>query len=155
MKSCCILGHRKFHLTDALRLKIEETIIYLITEHNVSTFFFGSKSNFTDVCFSVITQLKNRYPKIKRVYIRAEYPHINQAYLQYLSSLFEDTYYYNKNLKSGKYNYIKRNQILVDKSDFCLFYYNPEYQPQSKTTSGTKLAYCYALKKEKIIFNLF
>ena len=44
---------------------------------------------------------------------------------------------------------------MIDKSNYCVFYYNANYTPLKKRNSGTKIAYDYAVKKKKIIINLF
>ena len=53
---------------------------------------------------------------------------------------------------------------MIDRSDYCVFYYNPNYLPNMRKVSkqslyyqpksGTKLAYDYAVKKGKSIMNL-
>ena len=44
---------------------------------------------------------------------------------------------------------------MINNSDFCVFYYNKNYVPLTKTNSGTKTAYEYALRKNKNVFNVF
>ncbi len=60
--------------------------------------------------------------------------------------------------KAGKASYVERNRIMIDESDFGIFYMNENYF-LSKSKSGTKIAYDYALKKSKKglirIFNVF
>ncbi|MBO4962339.1 MAG: DUF1273 family protein [Clostridia bacterium] len=154
MKICCIIGHRKFKKTTELELKIRKTIINLIEKEQVSEFLFGSKSEFTDFCYNIITDISNRYSNIKRIFIRAEHPIISNEYCNYLKTFYDDTYFYNKQLISNKYSYVKRNQYMIDKSDICIFYYDKKYNPKTKTQSGTSIAYKYATKKLKQIINL-
>ncbi len=56
---------------------------------------------------------------------------------------------------AGRASYVERNQAMINDSDFCIFYYNKNYIPKTKTKSGTKIAYEYALRKKKNIINLF
>ena len=95
------------------------------------------------------------YPNIKRIFVRAEYPIISDNYYNYLQTLYEDSYFYSEKLISNKFTYIRRNQTMIDKSDFCIFYFNSNYIPKTKTQSGTHLAYEYAKKKNKLIINVF
>ena len=46
---------------------------------------------------------------------------------------------------------------MIDKSKFCLVYFDESYTPVTnvKTKSGTRLAYDYAVKKQKNIINIF
>ena len=154
MKTCCIIGHRDFKITDELTIKINDTITHLINKENVTIFLFGSKSNFTDYCYKIVTKLLNKYPYLKRIYIRAEYPIISDEYYDYLKTLYEESYFYCSNKTTNKFSYIRRNQTMIDKSDICLFYFNNTYVPKSKTNSGTSIAYEYALKINKTILNI-
>ena len=79
-KTCCFFGHRKITETDELRSKLYKTIEGLITENGVDTFLFGSRSQFNTLCYMVVTELKNEYKHIKRIYVRAEYPFIDEYY---------------------------------------------------------------------------
>ena len=154
MKVCCILGHRDFEKNDDLALKVRSTIIYLIEKENTTIFLFGSKSKFSDFCYDIITNLRNKYLDIKRIFIRAEFPIISDDYYTYLKGFYEDSYFYSEKLMCNKFGYIKRNQLMIDKSDFCIFYFDSNYDTKIRTRSGTHMAYEYAIKKNKTIFNL-
>lgn len=156
-KTCCFVGHRKILETAELKIKLYEIIEKLILDNEVERFLFGSKSDFDKLCLSVVTELKDKYPHIKRIYVRAEFPYIDDEYKAYLLESYEDTYFSEKILNAGKAVYIKRNYEMIDKSDFCIIYYNKNYSPQRKSkssSSGTKIAYEYACKKCNVI-NLF
>lgn len=155
MKSCCIIGHREFEKSKKLELKIKKTIINLIEKEKVTTFLFGSNSRFNDFCYDIVSELKNVYVDIKRIFVRAEYPVITDEYFNYLKTLYEDSYFYSESFITNKFSHIKRNQTMIDNSDFCIFYFNCNYFPKTKTQSGTQLAYTYAIKKQKPIINLF
>ena len=73
----------------------------------------------------------------------------------YLKNFYEDNYYYSDKLVNNKFSYVRRNQFMIDKSNICLFYFNKNYIPKTKTQSGTRLAYDYAIKKSKSILNVF
>ena len=72
--TCCFFGHRTINETEGLRTKLIEIIEKLIKDEKVDTFLFGSKSRFNSLCFEIVTEIKEKYPHIKRVYVRAEYP---------------------------------------------------------------------------------
>ena len=72
--TCCFFGHRKIEDSSELRTKLYDTIEKLIVNENIATFLFGSKSEFDALCHEAVTELKEKYPHIKRVYVRAEYP---------------------------------------------------------------------------------
>ncbi|MBE6729369.1 MAG: hypothetical protein E7568_03950 [Ruminococcaceae bacterium] len=91
--TCCFFGHRDINETEELKSKLVEIIENLIVNKRVDTFFFGSKSRFNSLCHETVTKIKEKYPHIKRVYVRAEYPYISERYKNYLLDSYEDTYY--------------------------------------------------------------
>ena len=162
---CCFFGHRKISEIEEMKKKVYDAVKVLIVEEKVHTFLFGSKSQFDDLCHDVVTKLKEEYSYIKRVYVRAEFPYIDDSYRNYLLKSYDDTYYPEKILGAGKAIYIERNYYMIDKSKFCIAYYDENYSPPRRRNgkrdlldyqpkSGTKLAYDYAVKKGLIINNV-
>jgi len=148
--TCCVFGHRTIHETEALRAKLTETIERLITEENVDTFLFGSKSRFDSLCLELVTELKEKYPHIKRIYVRAEFPVITEEYRAFLLKSYEDTYYPETLLGAGKAVYVERNYAMIQKSGYCIVYHDESYAPAARR-SGTKIALDYARRKGKEI----
>ncbi|MBE5730414.1 MAG: hypothetical protein E7350_00490 [Clostridiales bacterium] len=66
-KICSFFGHRKIELTEELKQRTKKVIEDLITKHNVLIFLFGSRSDFDYLCHSIVTELKEKYPNIKRI----------------------------------------------------------------------------------------
>lgn len=151
--TCCFIGHRKINKTDELKSRLNEIIEKLIVFENVHTFLFGSKSQFNDLCYEVVSDIKIKYPNIKRTFVRAEYPEINDEYKKYILSSFEHTYFPDVVKGSGKAAYIKRNFEMIKSSYYCIVYYDEKYNPISRK-SGTKLAFEYATKLKKKIINV-
>ena len=152
-KTCCFFGHRKINETEELKSKLIEIIEKLIVENSVDTFLFGSKSRFNSLCQETVTELKEKYPHIKRVYVRAENPYIDESYEAYLLESYEDTYFPKLVLGAGKASYVKRNYEMINKSHYCIVYYDEQNAPTTRK-SGTKIALDYALKKGKRIINI-
>ena len=163
-KACCFFGHRKINETPVLIERITKEIEFLITENEVSVFYFGSKSQFDDLCHKVTTELKEKYPHIKRVYVRSAFQLIPDWYENSLLEHYEDTYFPEHIENAGKASYVERNQEMINKSDFCVVYYDENYAPPRRNSrrdltdyqpkSGTRLAYDYAVKKGKEIINV-
>ena len=145
---CSFFGHRTINETEDLKIRLFKIIERLITEENVYTFLFGSKSRFNDLCHEIVSQIKEEYPYIKRIYVRAEYPVISDSYQEYLLKSYEDTYYPESIIGSGRAVYVERNCEMINKSQFCIFYYNEDYIPATRK-SGTRIALDYALKHNK------
>ena len=149
-KTCCFIGHREINETDVLREKLSVAIERLIVDENINTFFFGSKSEFDDLCYDIVTEIKKKHPHIKRIFVRAEYPYIDESYKKYLLKSYEDTYFPKAVEGAGKASYVKRNCEMIDSSRFCVVYYKADYAPKGRK-SGTKIALTYAEKKKKNI----
>ncbi len=105
------------------------------------------------MCIKLVSEIKEKYPHIKRVYVRAEYPYISEHYKNYLLESYEDTYYPEKIMKSGRAAYVERNYEMIDKSLYCIVYYDEQGFPTTRK-SGTKIALDYAIKKCKNIISV-
>ena len=125
----------------------------LIVDEKVDTFLFGSKSQFNNLCLEMVTKIKEKYPYIKRIYVRAEFPVISDNYEAYLLQFYEETYYPEKILGSGRAVYVERNYEMINKSRYCIVYYEESRIPTTRK-SGTKIAIDYAIrhKKEMLMF---
>ena len=160
----CFIGHRKITQTDALISLLRETVVQLIKQ-GANTFLFGSMSQFDDLSWKIVTELKRTYPHIKRVYVRAAFKNIDKTYEDYLLNSYEETYYPKTLSRAGKFSYVERNYEMIEKSTHCIFYFDKNYTPTTQSNekiisvpmrnSGTKIAYEYAVRRHKIIYNLF
>lgn len=148
--TCCFFGHRTINETEELREKLIQAVEKLITEENVDTFLFGSKSRFDSLCLEIVTEIKEKYPHIKRIYVRAEFPVIGGEYKTYLLKSYEDTYYPERLVGAGRAIYVERNREMIDSSRFCIVYCNGKDVSDARK-SGTKIALDYAAKKSKEI----
>lgn len=150
-----IIGHRKIDKTPKLVDRLTRVITELIENEGADTFLFGSRSQFDSLCYDIVTELRYKYTCIKRIYQRAEFKVVNDYYLKQLLSFYEDTFYSYKVDQAGRLAYVVRNEILVLACDVLLVYYDQAYTPVRKTSSGTKRAVDYAIKKKKRIINIF
>ena len=180
-EACCFIGHRKLDVTDELRQRLYDLIIDLVQNHGTRRFLFGSKSQFDSLCHEVVTQLQQTaYPDI----VREAYPCRSEGvilkpdkdrYERILSRVMKKAVTvadYDKNVEfptkytAGLASYVERNQAMIDDSNICVFYCNPDYQPplrkRSKQSlfcyqpnSGTQISYRYAITKKKKIVDDF
>ena len=102
LHTCCFFGHRTINETEELKKNLCTAIEKLIKEENVDTFLFGSKSRFDSLCLELVTEIKQKYPHIKRIYVRAEFPVISDSYRNYLLQSVDDTYYPEKIMGAGR-----------------------------------------------------
>ena len=149
----CLIGHREVADRDRVYSCLFATVEKLIREGH-SRFLLGSRSDFNSMEVSILKELKIKYPQIERVYVRAEYPDVSDAYRAFLLRSYEDTYYPESLRSSGRLCYVERNQILIDESTICIFYCDTSHALVRKRKSGTRIAYDYATKRGKQIINL-
>ncbi len=179
MKSCCFIGHRKIDADDNLKKSITDCVKNLISV-GVEVFAFGSRSEFNDLCYDAVSELKSSYPNIVRVnFTCAHEAFISQADKQRVEQTFNKVFNRTANFQAfeqeiehknkytaGKGAYIERNYAMIDYCDICVFYYNKNYMPPIRKhskhdllpyqpKSGTELAYKYAKQKHKKIINLY
>ena len=151
--TCCFFGHRTINESEELKKELAEIIERLIVEYSVDTFLFGSKSRFNSLCLELVSEIKKKHPHIKRVYVRAEFPFISDGYKEYLLESYEETYYPEIIIGSGRAVYVERNYEMINNSRFCVVYYDASGAPTTRK-SGTKLALDYAVAKKREIIEL-
>lgn len=180
VKTCCCIGHRKIEVTDRLKEEVFAFIENLIVKENVKIFLLGSRSDFDGLCHGVITDLKKKYPFIKRIGYTCKhetvilenerekwekiYSHFEKREVHLLG--VEEEFSHKTKFTAGKAAYVERNTAMIDDSDFCLFYYDDNYLPDKRKRgkkdlfpyqpkSGTAIAYEYAVRKKKSIKNFY
>ena len=184
-KVCCFIGHRKIDKSAELTQKVSDVINDLIENKGVNTFLFGSRSEFDDLCHSIVTELQKNNPQVKRIMYtcRSEYACMKEEkeereriaravtkrdikYKDYEGAIMSDRLW-----SAGKASYVERNQDMINASDYCIFYYDLQYQPPRRKyskrsvgdyqpKSGAALAYEYAnyrlqSNKKPIIINVY
>ncbi len=147
---CSIFGHRKIE-TDINLQELKNVLKNLISERNVDTFYFGGFSEFDDLCHSVISQLKNESPHIKRVFCLSDERHlrITKRPKWLKDEDYEDFIYLPLSFDWWYQRIYYRNCAMIDDSDFVLFYVT------EKENSGAYKAFKYAKSKKKNIINIY
>ena len=105
-----VIGHRKIKKTQNLVNKLTETIVDLIENESADTFLFGSRSQFDELCYDVVTELRYKYSHVQRIYVRAEYQHISDDYLSYLLTYYEDTFFPEQVEHAGALSYVSETK---------------------------------------------
>ena len=62
-KVCCFIGHRKIDKSVELTQIVSDIINDLMENKGVATFLFGSRSEFDDLCHSIVTELQKNNPQ--------------------------------------------------------------------------------------------
>ena len=135
-KTCSFIGHREIDENNKLKQKIKECIEDLIIKCNVQTFLFGSRSNFNNLCHEIVTELKEKYPSIKRICYtcksegctleseKREYEKLYSNFFRREVHLiaYEEEFEHKTKYTAGKASYIERNQAMISDSDFCVLF---------------------------------
>lgn len=115
-KACCFFGHRE--VTHNIRDKLTVIIENLITEGNVTKFYVGHQGQFDSMVYSVLKEIKEKYPHIRYTVVLAYMPdeHIRDLY-------DEDTLFPNglENVPK-KFAINKRNDWMIQQSGFAVCY---------------------------------
>ena len=161
MKSCSFFGHRNTLQTEGLKHKLRETVERLIVEERVDAFLFGSRSKFDELCHIVVTELKEKYPRIQRIAYLCKHETAclvgaGMSLKHQIKELtgrdvyvaeYEDIKKSDRINSAGRAAYVERNQLMINHSKIIIIYQKKFLQ------GGTKIACKYAQQKAReIIF---
>ena len=115
-KTCCFFGHRE--VTHNIRPKLTAVIEKLITEDGVTEFYVGHQGQFDSMVYSVLKELKARYPQISYTVVLAYMPdeHIRELYGE--DTLFPD----GMETVPKRFAISKRNDWMISHSDIAVCY---------------------------------
>ncbi len=158
----CFIGHRKIAVTAALTATLT-TLVQELVAAGVVNFIFGSHSQFDDLCYEIVSKQRRQSPQIQRVHYCTAYENYTKAGS---NTLYEQEIDCAAALTAGKNAYVVRNQVMIDHSDICVFYYDQNYLPPPRKNhkralvthqphSGTAVAWQYAKARHKHLINLF
>ena len=115
-KTCCFFGHRE--VTHNIRGRLTAIIEKLITENGVTNFYVGNQGQFDSMVYSVLKELKVKYPHIRYAVVLAYMPdsYIKEVYGE--DTLFPD----DMESVPKKYVISKRNDWMIQHSDYAVCY---------------------------------
>ena len=115
-KTCCFFGHRE--VTHNIREKLIKIIEKLVTEGGVTDFYVGHQGQFDSIVYSVLKELKSKYPQLRYTVVLAYMPdsYIKEVYGG--DTLFPDGM---ENVPK-KYAISKRNDWMIQHSDYAVCY---------------------------------
>ena len=150
-KICVFFGHREIKGQENLRERLLVLVEELIREKEFGVFLFGGFGEFDELCHTVVSKLKEKYPTIKRVFCLNDERHLRK---EKRPKYLRDEDYEEFTYLPLDYNYwytriYYRNCEMIDRSDYAIFY------AEQKKESGAYKALQYAQKKKKPHSNLF
>lgn len=144
MKICCFAGHARLSEEEKVKIKLKKEIINLIEKENVTTFYSGGKGDFDWLCARTVDELRKDYPFIKSYLARAYLPKEKDDYEEYLiEKYFDSTVYPDIEKVPQRFAIIKRNEWVVNNSNFLIAYVEHDWGGAYKTLE-------YAEKRRKI-----
>ena len=149
-KSCSFFGHSEINVTDSLKNKLKEVLEDMIKNREYGYFYFGGFGKFDDLCWEIVTQLKQKYPFINRIYCLSDYRHLrknkrpawlrDEDYEEFVYLDLDNEYWYTR--------IYFRNIRMIEISDFVIFYV------ERTENSGAYKAMKYAMKHNKCYINM-
>lgn len=114
-------------------------------------FYFGGLGDFDDLCYRVVSKLKNVYSHIQRIFCLSDPRHqrISKRPKWLKDEAYEQIIYLDLDFDWWYQRIYYRNCAMIDLSDIVVFYV------EERENSGAYKAYKYAKKKGKIILNFF
>ena len=115
-KTCCFFGHRE--VTHNIKDRLTAIIEKLITGDGVTDFYVGHQGQFDWMVYSVLKELKAKYPHIRYTVVLAYMPdeHIKEVYGE--DTLFPD----GMESVPKKFAISKRNDWMIQQSGFAVCY---------------------------------
>ena len=115
-KSCCFFGHRE--VTHNIRDKLTAVIEKLITEENVTEFYVGNQGQFDSMVYSVLKEIKEKYPHIRYTVVLAYMPD------EYIKDVYGNDTLFPDGLENTpkKFAISKRNDWMIQQSGFAVCY---------------------------------
>ena len=156
-------------LCKAVKDKVVAKVEKLIIEQGAEEFVFAMISCFVDLCWVAVTELKEKYPQIKRIY-RGMMAKPKARIKNMLNKCFEECTFPKDNKGMGFYRSLIISESLIDESDYIIAYYDEYlatpykyYEDVSitmkdngtKAQSGTKISLNYAFRNDKKFDNIF
>lgn len=147
-KTCATFGHREIEEIENLRIDVIKCVDRLIKQEGYGVFLFGGFGVFDELVWKCVTELKEKYPFIKRVYCLSDPKHQIKRPKWLRSQDYEEFIYLDLRFDWWYQRIYYRNIAMIDKSDMILFYVN------RIENSGEYKTYEYALLKKKAFINL-
>lgn len=148
-KSCSFFGHTKIDITDKLVNDLKILIKKLITEDNFQIFYFGGFSNFDELCWQIVSEIKQEFPLIKRIFCLSNPQHLRPSkrpkFLK--ENDYEEFVYLDLDFDWWYKRIYFRNIEIINKSDFVVFFVS------NVENSGAYKAMQHAKKIKKPFIN--
>ena len=148
---CSFFGHREIERTEELTSTLTMEIMKVV-DLGCHNFYFGGYGAFDELCYQVVTKLKEETPRLnlKRIYCVSQERYLRKRSRYFKAEDYEEVIYLSPSFDGWYKSIYFRNCAMIDNSDFVLFY------AEKRENSGAYKAYKYAKgKKDKHVINLY
>ena len=139
-------GHADFCEQKDYYNELFDLVLSLCKNQDSVELFFGGYGNFDSFCYSVCAEIKKTKKNVTLCYVT---PYLG-SYLEkrgYLQTKYDQVVYPEIENAPKRLAIIKRNEWMINKSDFVICYVNRSF-------GGALVCLKYALRKKKRVFNL-
>lgn len=161
MLTACFI-HFSNVVSDGLLFEIENRVRGLYAFHGVTEFYLVGKDDFMVICDKAIRNAQKDFPQIRRIYEYCPYDDSGEdkweepeAYFDYVDQSFRIN---DEKLEDQP---LKRQMVLIDQCDCCIFYANRPLKADIKNTVHVhfkykvpQTLYWYACDKGKEVMQL-
>ena len=116
MAACTFFGHRD--CPDAIKLRLREVLVDLITNHGVDMFYVGNQGRFDTVVHSTLVELTKDYPGINYAVVLAYMPKERCEYDEYSDTMLPEGI----ETIHPRYAISWRNDWMINKSEYVVTY---------------------------------
>ena len=150
-KICSFFGHRQITNEEDLRKRVSFLVEKLIVEKGYDIFLFGGFGDFDELCHNIVSHLKEKYPKIKRIYCMHDEKYLlERKRPDYLRTVdYEEFVYFPLSFDYWYKRIYYRNCEMIERSDYTIFY------AENRKGSGAYKALEYAKRHKKEYINMF
>ena len=115
-KTCCFFGHRE--VMHNIRQKLTAIIEKLIVDDGVTEFYVGHQGQFDWMVYSVLKELKVKYPHIRYIVVLAYMPD------EPIKEVYGENTLYPDGLETAprRFAISKRNDWMIQHSDYAVCY---------------------------------
>ena len=148
-KVCAFFGHREVENKEETKEILRKKIADLISD-GYGVFCFGGFGEFDNICWEVVTELKENYPFLRRIFYLYDERHtrISKRPKYLKESDYEEFVYPDLEFDWWYQRIYYRNIEIIKKSDYIVFYIT------HTQNSGAYKAYQYAKRIKKSTCNI-
>ena len=145
-KTCSFFGHREIEVSENWKSELKNKLENLIKNENFGVFYFGGFGKFDELCHQVVSELKQKYNHIKRIFCLADPRHlrVSKRPTWLTQDDYEEFVYLDLNFDWWYQRIYFRNIEMINQSDYVIFYV------ENTKNSGAFKAMQYAKKPNTI-----